>query len=203
MKFLTRWLFRCLILGIIIMVAFLLLKDVLLRSYLIGQIRSETGLDAKIGHAEIGLFTPTLSIDNFKLFNQPEFGGTPFIDLPDFFVEYDRKLLGQGRLLIRLMRLDIAEINIVKNPEGRLNIEGFQGALIAAFERSDSPFFFTGIDVLNLSVGKLRYITQGSTPNVKEITINLKHEVIRDVKSVEDLIQKILWQKGFKLFSSR
>jgi len=202
MKFVTRWLFRCFILGIVLVVGLLLLKDALFKSYLISQIRAETGLDVKIAHAEMGLFSPTLTIDNLKLFNRPEFGGSPFLDLPDFHVEYDRQLLSQGRLRVTLMRLEIAEINIVKNPEGRLNIDGFQVALVTAFERSDSPLFFTGIDVLNLSVGKLRYITQGASASTKEVTVNLKHEIIRDVRSVEDLIKKILWQKGFKLFSS-
>ena len=32
---------------------------------------------------------------NFKLYNPPDFGGTPFLDIPEIHAEYDRAALAQ------------------------------------------------------------------------------------------------------------
>src|SRR3954466_6450091 len=87
-KFIFRWAFRFLILAIVLVVALLLLKDQILRSVVESQIRKATGMDVKIGALQVGLTRPVFNLENFVLYNTAEFGGGPFLDVPELHLEF-------------------------------------------------------------------------------------------------------------------
>jgi hypothetical protein len=61
-------------------------------------------------------------IKNLRLYNPPDFGGTPFLDIPEIHVEYDRAALAPARIHITLLRFNLGEIDIVKNQAGQTNL---------------------------------------------------------------------------------
>ena len=61
---------------ILLVVALVLSKDTILKALLERQIRAQTGMDAKIGKLSVGLLSPVATVEKFKLYNAPEFGGT-------------------------------------------------------------------------------------------------------------------------------
>ncbi len=91
MRFLVRWTFRLVILAAVLAVALILSKDALLKSLAETQIRAQTGMDVRIGKLELGLFSPTLNVEDFKLYNPAEFGGSPLLDVPDLHVNIIRR----------------------------------------------------------------------------------------------------------------
>ncbi len=88
MKWLFRWLFRLLILLIVLVVAGVLLLNPIAKEITEYRIKRETGMDVKIGNLEVGILNPGVTIENLVLYNSAEFGGAPFIDLPELRVEY-------------------------------------------------------------------------------------------------------------------
>jgi len=76
MKWLFKWVLRIVVLAVVAVVLLLVFKDTILRMVAEHQIRSETGMDVKIGRFSSGLFSPVVTIENFKLYNTPEFGVT-------------------------------------------------------------------------------------------------------------------------------
>src|SRR5262245_2610074 len=122
MKRLIKWLFILLVIAVGIVVGLLLSKDAILKAAVEQQIRAQTGMDAKIGHLSLGLLSPVVTIENLTLHNTAEFGGTPFLDIRELHLEYDRDALAQRKLKITLLRLNLEELTVVRNPSGSTNI---------------------------------------------------------------------------------
>ena len=78
MKKLFKWLFRLALVLVVLIVLLILLRDPIAKAWVETRIRQQTGLPVKIGKLSVGLRQPTLSIDNFKLGNSPDFGGSTF-----------------------------------------------------------------------------------------------------------------------------
>ena len=196
-KFVFRWAFRLLLLLIVLVVAFALLKDDLVKSFAERRIRQETGMEVKIGKFEARLLTPTLTIENFKLYNTEEFGGSLFVDLPEWHHDYDPARLASGQLHLKLLRLKVTEINVVENKEGRNNLETVQKRLE---QRTGSKretehrrrMDFTGVDTLNLTIGKLNYLSLKRPKQNRAFDLNLKNEIVKNVKSEADLSSLIV-----------
>lgn len=201
MKCLFKWLFRLSFLLVVLVVALILGKDALLKAAVEQQIRSQTGMDVKIGRFSAGFFAPLVTIENFRLFNTAEFGGTPFLDIPELHVEYDRAALAERKLRVTLLRLNLAELHIVKNEAGHTNI-------VNLMQRAGSPrprdlsraadVEFAGIDVLNLSVGKVRLLDLKERQRSGERYLGLRDQVFRNVRSERDLLDVlyVIWQRS-------
>jgi len=201
MKWIFKWLLRLFLaavaLVIIAVVVLLLSYNSILRVAMERQIRAQTGMDAEIGSLKIALASPTVEIRNLKIHNAPEFGGTPFLDIPEIHVEYDRAALARREIHLKLLRFNLGELDIVKSQAGQTNIflpglklpaqkSGTGGNPLADFKKQ-SGFDFTGIDMLNVSIGKLKFIDLQNQQNNREQTIGIDDCVIPNVKSSTDL----------------
>src|SRR4051812_33444689 len=98
MRRLIKWIFRLIVLAIVAVVLLLMFKDTILRKIAEHQIRAETGMDVKIGRLSSSLFSPDVTIENFKLYNTPEFGGTEFLIIPELHIEFDADALAAQKL---------------------------------------------------------------------------------------------------------
>jgi len=201
MKWIFKWLLRLFLaavaLVIIAVVVLLLSYNSILRVAMERQIRAQTGMDAEIGSLKIALASPTVEIRNLKIHNAPEFGGTPFLDIPEIYVEYDRAALARREIHLKLLRFNLGELDIVKSQAGQTNIflpglklpaqkSGTGGNPLADFKKQ-SGYDFTGIDMLNVSIGKLKFIDLQNQQNNREQTIGIDDCVIPNVKSSTDL----------------
>jgi len=200
MKRIFKWLLRLFLaavaLVIVAVIVLLLSYNSILRAAMERQIRAQTGMDAEIGSLNIGLISPVAEIKNFKIHNTPDFGGTPFLDIPEIHVEYDRAALARREIHVKLLRFNLGELDIVKNQAGRTNIflSGIKspgknsggGNPLADFKKQ-SGYDFTGIDMLNVSIGKVKFIDLQDQRNNREQTIGIDNCVIPNVKSLTDL----------------
>src|SRR5829696_2950954 len=127
-KFIFRWAFRLLILAIVLVVALVLLKDEIIKNIAEKQIRQSTGMDVKIGALHVSLTQPVFNLENLVLYNTAEFGGGTFLDVPDLHLEYHPDT-SKREMRLKLVRLNVRELNIVENMQGRTNITSIAGAL--------------------------------------------------------------------------
>jgi uncharacterized protein involved in outer membrane biogenesis len=195
MKWLFKWIFRLFLLGVMLVVILLLSLNSILRLYLQHQIRARTGMDAEIGKFSLGLTEPKMTIQDLKLFNPPDFGGTPFLDIPEIHVEYDPLALSKHQFHVTLLRFNLGELDIVKNDAGQTNLFAIAGYVSVknSGTRSKAEFNkktgldFTGIDVLNVSVGTLKFIDLKDQRQNRAQKIALENCVIKNVKTPADL----------------
>lgn len=194
---LIKWLVILLFVAVASIVGLLLSKDAIAKAAAEQQIRAQTGMDVKIGRFSIGLLSPVVTIENFKLFNTPEFGGTPFLDIPELHLEYDRAAFAQRQLRITLLRLNLAELTLVRNDRGKTNIASFSTAPAQA-GKTTNMVQFIGVDVMNLSVGRAHYIDLRNPARNREFNANLQNQVFRNVKTTGDLygVLILLWLRS-------
>jgi uncharacterized protein involved in outer membrane biogenesis len=200
MKWIFKWLLRLFLAAVALVVVgvivLLLAYNSILRVAIERQIRAQTGMDVEIGSFKLALISPTLEIQNLKIHNSPEFGGTPFLDIPEIHVEYDRAALARREIRIKLLRFNLGELDIVKNQAGQTNIflpdiqlpaKESGGNPLADFKRQ-TGYDFKGIDMLNVSIGKVKFVDLQNQRNNREQTIGIDSLVIPNVKSPTDLM---------------
>ncbi|HEY1660913.1 MAG TPA: hypothetical protein VGI03_00705 [Verrucomicrobiae bacterium] len=239
-KFLFKWLFRLILaivcLVVVAVIVLLLTYNSILRTMMEHNIREQTGMDAEIGQLDIKLTEPVIEIRDLRIYNPTNFAGAPFLNIPEIHIEYDLSALRRKQLHFTLVRLNLAEIDIVKNQEGQLNVlamnPSVQAELPPAITSSSRPgtapvptspgtvrtttptispgsiapptrpstpnppainfqeqtgYDFTGIDKLNLSFGKEKYIDLKNPGDDREQVVGLDNWVIPHVNSMTDL----------------
>ncbi len=204
-KRLLKWLLRIAAVLVLLFILLLVFKDAILRTLAEARIREQTGMDAKIGKFSVGLLSPVVSIEDFKLYNTAEFGGTLFLNIPELHVEFDPVALARRKLRITLMRFNLAELDIVKNAAGKTNVLSFaaktqaQGKESATAKLQQAGFTFAGIAVLNLTLGKVRFIDLKDKRQNREFQLGVKNVLFKNVKSERDFGLKlfvVMWQNG-------
>ena len=99
------------------------------------------------------------------------------------------------RLHLKLVRFNLAEINIVQNKQGKSNLQALQTKLAENQSKptNEVPYFtFAGVDMLNLTLGKLKTLSLARPDHVDEIDFGIRNEVITNVKSAKELTQALL-----------
>jgi len=204
MRRLLKWIFRIIALVVIAAILLLVFKDTILRMVTEHQIRAETGMDVKIGRISSGLFSPVVTIENLKLYNTPEFGGTEFLIIPELHIEFDADALAAQKLKIKLVRFNMAELDVVKNQAGQTNVITMlakmpKGRLAPHGIRfGGKKFDFESIDVLNLSIGRMRFIDLKDRNKDRDVVLNLDNQVFNNVKTEGDVysILLLIWLRS-------
>jgi uncharacterized protein involved in outer membrane biogenesis len=195
-KWVFKWLIRLVILAVVLVVILFLSRNAILRVYVEHEIYVRTGMDAEIGRFSLGLAEPEITIQNLRLYNPPNFAGTPFLKIPELHVEYDPVALAEHKLHITLLRLDLGQLDIVKNQAGQTNLfvlgvtlptkKSGGGNAKQTFAKQ-TGFEFEGIDVLNISIGKIRFIDLEDQHRNRSQNIGIENLVIKNVQSPADL----------------
>lgn len=193
MKRLFRWLFRLLIMGIVLLVALVLLKDTLLKALAEWRIRQATGMSVTIAKLEMGLFSPTLSMEGLKLYNTPEFGGSICLDVPSAYLEYDPRDALSGRLHLRLLRLNVRELSLVRNQAGLTNFFSVGATNTAPPSAAPAPpaaqsrWEFGGIDRLYLTAGAVQYADLARPASNWVRSLGWKDQEAKGLRTSDDL----------------
>jgi len=198
MKRLIKWLFILVLVAVGIIVGLLLSKDAILKAAVEQQIRAQTGMDVKIGRLSLGLLSPVVTIENLTLHNTAEFGGTPFLDIRELHLEYDRDALAQRKLSIKLLRLNLEELTVVRNPNGTTNITALNAPAVSKSPKLAGDIEFKGVEVLNLSLGKIQLIDLKEPRNNRIRNVNLQNQVFHNVRTPGDLygVLLLLWMRS-------
>lgn len=207
MKRALKWTLRVLLGLVALVVLLLLVKDSIIRIWAEHRILAETGMKARIGRISTSLRSPVVTIKDFRLYNTPEFGDTLFLDIPELHIEIDPASLAENKFHVNLIRLDLAELDVVRNRSGQTNIfvilnEARRREKERGFLRAFRNYEFTGVDELKLSLGKLNYLDLADPANNHETDLNLTNLVFKDLKSEGDVygMMAMLWlRSGGKL----
>jgi uncharacterized protein involved in outer membrane biogenesis len=208
MKWLFKWALRLVILLVTLVILFFVFKDSVLRRIVEHQIRDQTGMEARIGKFTSGTFSPVVTIENLKLYNTAEFGGTLFLDVPELHLELDPLAFAQGKVRVSLLRLNLAELDVVKNELGQTNITTFIGKAPKKEKQlhlriRGRDFEFDSIEVLNLSLGKARFLDLASPQKNHDVVVNMQNQIFKNVKEEGDLygILIMIWLRSGGAFS--
>jgi uncharacterized protein involved in outer membrane biogenesis len=187
-----RWVFRVglglLVLAVVGVVVVVLWRDSITKAILAGRLHSATGMEVKISALHIGLRSPTVSIEGFELYNTAHFGGAVCLNVPELRMEYDRSALRAGQIHLTLLRLDLAELLVVTDKNGRRNFDVTKKDDKESSKHTSSPdkWDFIGIDTMNASLGRI-HVSDMASGQDRGIDFNVTNQILRDVKDWSDL----------------
>lgn len=176
---------------ILILVVCLVFADAIARRLLESAIRARTGMDASIQRVEMGLLRPTLRVEGLKIHSPASYGGMPMLDLRELFVEYDRAAAQRREIVLKLVRIDIEEVNLITDVSGRTNAFEFPGipeALSGMTNRIAAGTGFREIETLNFSLGTLRRTNLKNPSESSEWPVHVRNEVVTRVRTAGDLL---------------
>ena len=151
--------------------------DWFLKRAITDQLQQSGMAEVEIGSLNVGILRPRLEIRDVKAFAQPRLGGVQVLDLPELFVEYDREGLKKSELRLKQVRIVLKELTFVdgieEKPVSTMDMVRLFPTQMAEFTNRVSGLTnqveidraeklgnlrFVGIDRLELSVGKVRFV---------------------------------------------
>ncbi|MBA4150613.1 MAG: AsmA family protein [Verrucomicrobia bacterium] len=188
-----RWSIYIFLVLIILLVVGIFSINPIAKSAAEKRLKAETGMETTIGKFDLGLRSQTLRITDLKLINPPEFGGSTFVYIPELFIELDANALRENKLHLRNLRLDLAEIHVVENKDGKKNTDIFQKSGDSGKRGRSSTnatsenIQFAGIDHLAISLGTAKFTSERYPNRNYERTLGVRDRTFKDIKTEKDL----------------
>jgi hypothetical protein len=193
MKKLWRWLLNTLVILLLLGVAALLTTDAVVKKLAERRLLAGTGMAASIGEVTVKLGPGVVRVKNFKLLNGAEFGGAPLIEAPEMELTLDRKAAWGGRIRFNEIHLHLKVMNLVRNKDGKFNVQRFAATSKAAAgatpgtNTQSKGFTFGGIEKLYLTLDKLQYTDLAKPEHNELLDLDVKDELVVNLDSEKDL----------------
>jgi len=184
------------ILAVIFIVIFAgsILRDQIIKSVITVVATQVTGAPVHIDGFTLGVFSQSVRISGFKMYNPKGFSRSILVDLPKISVKYDLGALLKKKLHLASTEVEIKEIGLEKNKEGKLNVDELK-VVKQAKDQKGKPAeqMPMQIDMLTLGIGRIvakDYVAAGA-PTVKVYNINIRKSY-KNITSAQQLAALIL-----------
>ena len=191
---------------ITLLVVGLLSFDWIVKRTIQSRVNASGVAEVEIGSLNIGLLRPHLEVRNLKVFGQSQFGGVQILDLPELRVEYDRDAFKAQELKLRLLRIRLNELTLVDGFAGGdtnmfQRLQGYSELIVAYTNRLSEVTnrldlasaqrignaTFTGLDRLELTVGRVRFLDMKDPLSEKVATLNINRRVMTNITDLSGM----------------
>ncbi len=170
---------------LVALIGAVLAKDRIAGAVLSGGVKAITGLDTQVGRTRVGLLNTSLGIQGLRISNPAGFRDRVMVDVPEVFVDYRLGAFMKGNVHLEVVRLHLAELDVIKASDGRLNLRSVKAlepdqatGEAQPKEAGTGPQF--QIDLLEVRIGKVVYKDYTvSPPLVKEFNVNINERYQR------------------------
>ncbi|MFC1804456.1 hypothetical protein ACFLZ3_01345 [Candidatus Omnitrophota bacterium] len=161
-------------LGIVLisLVCSTIFKNPIIKSVVTKVSSDITGAPVHMDGFSLNIFSSTIHISGFKMYNPSGFPEGLLVSCPKIKVIYDRATLFKQKRHFLLVEIELKEMGLTNNKDGILNVD----SLKIAKESKSSPPTPMQIDLLTLSIGKIVYkdYTAGTEPSVHVYDVNMQ-----------------------------
>lgn len=193
---------KLVILGLIVVAGIILLgivKDSLIKSVVTAGTTKVIGAPVKIDGFSLSVFKQAVRIKGFRIYNPKGYPKEPFLDISEVSVDYDLGALLKRKLHLPSVVVNLNELVVIKNKEGKLNVDSLKVAQqkeepSKPKERKPSEQMPMQIDIFTLSIGKVIYkdFSVGDKPSIQVYDIGIKEKTYQNITSVQQLALLIL-----------
>lgn len=187
---------KIIILVVICLFAFSFMRDFFIKS-LIGTVASSvTGSATSVGGLTLSVIKQTIKISDFRMYNPRGFPSDILIDIPKIGVTCDLGALIKGKIHLKELILEIKELGVAKNKEGRLNVDSLKISEVKPAEKKKqkpAKQLAMQIDTMNLAMGRVvsRDYSVAGAPVIKVYDINLQ-KTYKNIESAQQLAALII-----------
>ena len=194
MKWIMRLIKKLLFLIILIIIVFVLARNFIVKTGAAVGAKVVAGLDLSIADVKIGLGETDVGLKGIQLQNPKGFPDERMVDIPEVYINYNLLDFFNDNIHVEEMRLELSELVIVKNAEGKLNIN----ELLPPKDETEEPEEPSEpeepqkekkkkellIDSLKLKIGKVVYKDYTvNPPKITDYQVNIDDE-FEDVNTI-------------------
>lgn len=103
-----------------------MLKDQIIKTMVTAVASQITGTKVKIQGFSLGIIKQAVRIKGCKAYNPEGFPAGVMVDLAQIYVDSDLSAILKGKLHLEEVSVDLKELILVKNKEGRLNVDSLK-----------------------------------------------------------------------------
>jgi hypothetical protein len=160
-------------------------RDGIIRILTEFTIERQTGLKASIGEMRLRPASSSLLIKNFRIYNPKDFGGSVLLDIPEIYMGFDPDKASNGPVHFKELRFHLAELNVVKNRKGELNLDSIKDAVGA--DARELNYLFGGIDKMVVTLRTIRFTDLQEPRNNYVTDLGVQSEEALNLKNENEL----------------
>lgn len=172
-----------------------LAKDILAKALITAAVESMTGLKVRIEKITLGIFSNTIRIRGFALYNPPSYNKKLMVDIQELYLRYNPAEAAKGKVYLNELKVHLKEFTAARNRVGDFNVSSLQG--LQPKGEGEAPAF--KIDSLDLRIDKVGYIDETAEPaRAYEFNANVDEhfEGIESPQALAELILVRVLQSG-------
>jgi uncharacterized protein involved in outer membrane biogenesis len=199
------------LLGVILvaLIALSVLKNVLIQAAITGSISRAAHVPVQISSTDFSLMKSSIRIKGLRVMNPSGYPDKLMIDAPLVLIDMDPRALFHGQAHFEEVRIDLREVQVVKNKDGKVNVEAAKPTEKEKEKQKQSQQAAaqpktTGakgpklkIDKLVLSIGKVTYKDYsggGPKPAVQDFEINIKDRVYTNIDNPSAIVSLVMFE---------
>lgn len=131
-------------------------RDQILKQVIVFSASKVTGARVSLGGFSLSVIKQSVRLKNLRMMNPPDFGSGTLIDIPLVYIDCQVFSLLKGEFYIPKASFEIKEMFLVKNKEGKLNVDSLKVAQKKEEKKPKKEMGFK-IDKLGLKMGRVIY----------------------------------------------
>ena len=173
-----------------------IIKDQIAKSAVTVSASTIAGAPVGIGGLSLGILTQSVAITDFEMYNPQGFPKDVLFDISRIDVKMDMLSLFKQKLHIPKAVFDLREMVIVKNKEGKLNVDELKFSKQeqkpqekAGDKKKSSQEMSMQIDELFLNIGRVvvKDYSKGGEPSVLVYDVGLKNKSFKNLNSAQQM----------------
>ncbi len=169
-------------------------KDQIIKRVVVSAAKKVLGVEVRIGGLSLGVFRQRVIIKNLKVYNPPDFPKERLLSVPKIRVDYDLGALLKKKIHLTRLEVDLKEMLLVKNKQGKLNVDALKVAQKEEGPAEPQQAMPFKIDYLVLSIGQVVYkdFSTQDKPVVEAFDVNIKDKVYKNITDARQLAALVI-----------
>ena len=181
-------------------------KNGIVQTVLSASISKFAHVPVGIGSTDVRFLSSFIDLRNIKVYNPSGFPERMMLDVPQILIDFDPAPLWKGRAHFEEVRLNVKELVVIKNRDGKLNLDAVKPTQRESQQQKEkrqeqaqpgggkAPKI--QIDKLYLSIGKVIYkdYSAGPNPKIQEFDINIQNRLYSNIDNPGAVVSLIMFE---------
>ena len=194
---------KTVVLIVVVLAVLSTVKNTIAQTILSSTLSNVAHVPVQIGSTHVGLLSAKIDIKKLRVYNPSGFPDKLMIDMPQIFIHFDPPALFKGQAHFKEVKLDLQEMTVVRNKEGKLNVDAVKPTSKQKEEAKEKAKPAPGqkapklmIDKLSLSIGRVVYkdYSAGGEPKVQTFDIDIKDREYTNINDPSAVVSLLMFE---------
>ena len=179
-------------------------KNMIVQAAIAGSISAAAHVPVEISKTSAMLSSSSIRLGGFRALNPNGFPEKVMLDVPSIWVQYDPPSFFKGQAHFKEVGIDLRELRVIKNRDGKLNIDSVKPTReenekrrkAAETSQANRKPMKLKIDKLTLSIGRVVYVdySVGGSPQTQVFEIGIRDRLFTNVEDATTLVNLVMFE---------